>query len=196
MVLDITWYSTPNKTNDGRANSTEPFFVEMTTEEDIEAFSAHCTVQQPNPISVHFSIGRSGRVRQHLGLRDAAWAYPGLGDGAIAIMHTGWKDGDEITDAQYQATLQLHRYIMEERLPLKGLAPIPTNALIGYDDAPWFPFARLMLDLWPPAEAPDAPSDGDTGTSSVDAAEGEGAASEGGEGETTPPPPVPTEEEV
>lgn len=129
-------------------------------------------------VSTHYSIAKDGTVRQHVAEGTAAWgngtdpsrgaAYygadlsiPWIADAfaqgvnanlvTISIEHEGtWNE--PLTEAQYQATLALHRDIFKRQ----GW-PVETGRIVGHfqvnkrDKAlcpgPYFPFARLYADL-------------------------------------------------
>lgn len=113
--------------------------------------------------SAHYLINQKGEVYQLVREADTAWHAGGVNkpswklyDGTnpnkytIGIEHEGF-DGT-LTEAQYQATLQLHKELCE-----KYNIPIDRDHIIGHYQidsvnrpncpGPNFPWARLMKDL-------------------------------------------------
>jgi len=77
-------------------------------------------------VSSHFGVGKNGEIHQYVELQYPAWAngivnnpdwslYSGVNPNyyTISIEHEG-NSGEVFTEAQYQATLSLHRWIIEE----------------------------------------------------------------------------------
>jgi len=115
--------------------------------------------------SAHFGIGRDGTIHQYVKLGNAAWAngavrspsWPLLKKGVnpnlytVSIEHEGYS-GDKLTPEQYQATLALHKWLIEE-LDLE----VNRDTIIGHYriDSEWkagcpgpgFPWERLFKDL-------------------------------------------------
>lgn len=115
--------------------------------------------------SAHYIVARSGEVVQLVKDEDTAW-HAGIVNKpnwdlynrlqfnpnrwTIGIEHEGY-DGT-LTDEQYQATLELHRTLIE-----KYNIPIDTEHIVGhyrvdsvnrpYCPGPQFPWARLFVDL-------------------------------------------------
>jgi N-acetyl-anhydromuramyl-L-alanine amidase AmpD len=122
-------------------------------------------------VSAHFGVGKNGEIHQYVSIDDAAHhagnirkpSWPLLipdnsTDGflnpnlyTIGIEHEG-QSGDEFTEAQYQATLALHRWLISEF----GITPGP-DTIIGHCridsvvkvncPGKGFPWARLLNDL-------------------------------------------------
>ena len=88
-------------------------------------------------VSAHFGVGKDGSVHQYVQLADAAWSQGGYDRphtdfyangqvvawwkagqngnlGAVSIEHEGYP-GDVMPEAQYQASLAVHRFIMRGR---------------------------------------------------------------------------------
>ena len=155
-------------------------------------------------VSSHFVTSRRGEVTQIVPLEWAAWCngtqwfnaqnayFTGRAKSAlvrerrtnanyfsVSIEHEGWtgKTDGQLTEAQYQATLELHKHIITELERIYNFTfKIDRDHIIGHVDvAPrekptcpgkYFPFNRLIADLraWrygdTPAPAPrpaDAP---------------------------------------
>lgn len=121
-----------------------------------------------NPVSKassHFGVGKNGEIHQYVDLRYPAWAngvpnkpdWPLLKSGVnpnyytISIEHEG-ESGDVMPEAQYQATLALHRWLIETL----GI-PVTRDNIIGHyridsvnkSNCPGsgFPWERLFMDL-------------------------------------------------
>ena len=122
-------------------------------------------------VSAHYGIGRDGRVWQWVATGDTAWANgllnkPDTGISwlaacvahstnpnrvTISIEHEG-QTGDSFTEAQYQATLALHRYLVAA-----FAIPVDDQHIIGHCridsinraqcPGKGFPWARLFADL-------------------------------------------------
>jgi len=114
--------------------------------------------------SAHFGIGKNGEIHQYVELADVAWHagkvrkpdWALLKDAnpnyyTIGIEHEG-QSGDVFTEAQYQATLWLHK-----RLIKQYDIPVTNDTIIGHyridsvnkANCPGtgFPWARLFEDL-------------------------------------------------
>ncbi len=135
-------------------------------------------------VSSHFAVSRDGRIAQFVELTDAAWAngtnnnpHSSIYHGAsklesvrqnlenanrytVSIEHEGVYQTSHgaLTEAQYKATLWLHRHIIEEVKRIYGNAiPIDREHIVGHVDItpiakPFcpgekFPFERLIKDL-------------------------------------------------
>lgn len=113
--------------------------------------------------SSNYLVTRDGRIYQLVRDEDAAWAngivrnpswelYDGHNPNryTLSIEHEGW-DGS-LTEAQYQATLWLHRHLTE-----KWSIPVDDQHIIGHYridsvgkpncPGPKFPWGRLFADL-------------------------------------------------
>lgn len=115
--------------------------------------------------SAHFGIGKNGEIHQYVDINNVAWAnggvarpsWPLLIDGVnpnyytVSIEHEG-QSGEQLTEAQYQATLALHRWLCE----VFQITP-NENTIIGHYridsvsragcPGPGFPWGRLFADL-------------------------------------------------
>jgi N-acetyl-anhydromuramyl-L-alanine amidase AmpD len=129
--------------------------------------------KNPNSqVSAHFGVAKDGRIWQWVDMANRAWAngipespdmsVPFIADAinrkknpndfTVSIEHEG-NTGDVIPEAQYQATLWLHRYIMSKYPAIKP----DRNHIIGHyqisaksrPNCPGkgFPWTRLMNDL-------------------------------------------------
>lgn len=116
-------------------------------------------------VSSHFGVGKNGEIHQYVDLQYPAWAngfvanpsWPLLQSGinpnyyTISIEHEG-NSGDIFTEAQYQATLALHKWLIE----VLGI-PVNRDTIIGHyridsvnkANCPGsgFPWDRLFSDL-------------------------------------------------
>ncbi|EHQ89276.1 N-acetylmuramoyl-L-alanine amidase [Desulfosporosinus youngiae] len=116
-------------------------------------------------VSSHFGVGKNGEIHQYVDLKNHAWAngavnkpdWPLLIPGAnpnyytISIEHEG-QSGDVMPEVQYQATLALHRWLIETM----GI-PVTRDTIIGHyridsvnkSRCPGngFPLDRLLKDL-------------------------------------------------
>jgi N-acetyl-anhydromuramyl-L-alanine amidase AmpD len=116
-------------------------------------------------VSAHFGVGKDGTIHQYADINNVAWAngvvnkpnWPLLISGVnpnyytVSIEHEG-QSGDQLTEAQYQATLALHLWLIDTF----GLE-INQNTIIGHcsidsvsrADCPGtgFPWQRLLSDL-------------------------------------------------
>ncbi|MCR4437348.1 MAG: N-acetylmuramoyl-L-alanine amidase [Eubacteriales bacterium] len=122
-------------------------------------------------ISAHFGVGKNGEIHQYVDINDVARhagnvrypSWPGLIPNSkntyfinpnyytIGIEHEGYS-GDELTEAQYQATLSLHRWLLEEL----AIKPGPDTIIGHYRinsvqkagcPGTGFPWARLLGEL-------------------------------------------------
>ena len=115
--------------------------------------------------SSHFGIGKNGEIHQYVNLDNPAWAngivnkpnWPLLQNGVnpnhytVSIEHEG-ESGDVMPEAQYQATLALHRWLIDTL----GI-PVTRDNIIGHyridsvnkSNCPGsgFPWDRLFRDL-------------------------------------------------
>lgn len=128
-------------------------------------------------VSAHFGVGKSGEVRQWVPMNCSAWGNGILEDGCdltipwiaecwknrgnqefnpnrrtISIEHEG-NSGDELTPAQYEATLELHIYIIRSWPTIKpSRKTIVPHRAISPRSRPncpgtGFPFDRLIAEL-------------------------------------------------
>lgn len=124
--------------------------------------------QNPNSqVSAHYGVAKDGTIHQYVKDEDTAWAvghvnnptWALMGQSAghpnmvtISIEHEGYPQ-DALTEAQYQSTLWLHKYLMGKFPGIKADA----NHIIGHDKldsvnradcpGPNFPWSRLFNDL-------------------------------------------------
>jgi hypothetical protein len=123
------------------------------------------------PVSAHFTVGRDGRVVQHVPIRNQAWHAGRLDSGrpptwrllpsgaspnnhAIGIEHEGFS-GDPWPLPQVAATIRVHRWLFEE-LEL----PPTRDRVIGHyetapasrphDPGPGWPIDKILAALQPP----------------------------------------------
>lgn len=117
-------------------------------------------------VSAHYGVSKTGEVHQYVKDADTAYAVGGVNqpiwsllshysinpnDWTISIEHEG-QPVDGLTEAQYQATLWLHRKLIADH----GI-PLDTNHIVGHcvldtvnrKDCPGdkFPWQRLYADL-------------------------------------------------
>jgi N-acetyl-anhydromuramyl-L-alanine amidase AmpD len=124
-------------------------------------------------VSAHFGVGRDGRVVQWVSMNCSAWANGILEDGydvtipwllecatkdinpnrrTISIEHEG-DTGDSLTPAQYEATLELHIYIIQHWPTIKpSRKTIVPHRAISPKSKPFcpgtgFPFDKLIAEL-------------------------------------------------
>jgi len=158
----IQWVGTPNFKK-GRGGRIPLAIVDHIT---AGAFPG-CLSWQQNPASeasAHYLVTKAGRIMQLVKDEDTAWHTGGVNkpswplyDGTnpnrytIGIEHEGMP-GDGLTSDQYQATLWLHRQLIE-----KWGIPVDRDHIIGHyridsvnrPNCPGsgFPWDRLFLDL-------------------------------------------------
>lgn len=116
-------------------------------------------------VSSHFGVGKNGEIHQYVSLENTAWAngavnnpnWPLLQNGVnpnyytVSVEHEG-ESGDVMLEAQYQATLALHRWL----IGTLGI-PVTRDNIIGHyridsvnrANCPGtgFPWDRLFKDL-------------------------------------------------
>lgn len=116
-------------------------------------------------VSSHFGVGKNGEIHQYVDLKNRAWANGGVNKPSwplliqevnpnyytVSIEHEG-QSGDVMPEAQYQATLALHRWL----IGMLGI-PVTTDNIIGHyridsfnkANCPGsgFPWNRLFEDL-------------------------------------------------
>lgn len=116
-------------------------------------------------VSSHFGVGKNGEIHQYVDLKNHAWSngvvnkpnwpliIPGVNSNyyTVSIEHEG-KSGDVMSEAQYQATLALHRWLIS----MLGI-PVTRDNIIGHyridsvnkANCPGtgFPWDRLFKDL-------------------------------------------------
>ena len=116
-------------------------------------------------VSSHFGVGKKGEIHQYVDLKNPAWANGGVNKPSwpllipgvnpnyytVSIEHEG-ESGDVMPEAQYQATLALHRWLIETLN-----IPVTRDNIIGHyridsvnkSGCPGtgFPWDRLFQDL-------------------------------------------------
>jgi len=116
-------------------------------------------------VSSHFGVGKNGEIHQYVDLKYPAWANGGVNKPTwpllisrvnpnyytVSIEHEGYS-GDVMSEAQYQATLSLHQWLIETL----GI-PVTRDNIIGHyridsvnkSNCPGtgFPWDRLFNDL-------------------------------------------------
>jgi len=116
-------------------------------------------------VSSHFGVGKNGEIHQYVDLKNHAWAngslnkptwpllIPGVNPNyyTVSIEHEG-KSGEVMPEAQYQATLALHRWL----IATLGI-PVTRDNIIGHHridsvnksrcPGTGFPWDRLFKDL-------------------------------------------------
>lgn len=122
-------------------------------------------------VSSTFGVAKDGRIHQYVKLEDASWAngIPQSVDTActwlveavvnrvnpnnltVSIEHEG-NSGDVMPEAQYQATLALHRWLIDlYHIPVDRQHILGHYQIMRFDKAncpgPGFPWSRLMADL-------------------------------------------------
>lgn len=126
--------------------------------------------------SAHFGVSKDGRIHQYVDIRRMAWAngigaddiaksktpviqdHPGINPNlySVSIEHEG-TDGD-LTEAQFQASVWLHRYIQQQVQEIWGrVFELDRYHVIGHFQVnprgkpscpgPKFPWARLYREL-------------------------------------------------
>lgn len=178
MAYQIIWKGTPNFT-EGRSLGKPVAIVDHIMAGTMEGSDKWLRNPQ-SQASAHFGIAKDGRIWQWVKETDSAWSNgivnkPNLAIGwlakaiadgqwinalTISIEHEG-QPGDTFTEAQYQATLWLHR-----KLIAAWNIPVDSNHIIKHADidgvnrpycpGPNFPFKRLFADLQ--QQPPSAPT--------------------------------------
>jgi N-acetylmuramoyl-L-alanine amidase len=132
-MYKIDWYGNKN-TNKSSREGVKPFvIVDHIAEGTLQAVGSWFTNADNKKASAHFCVGKQGEIHQYVKIEDFAWSN-GLPVGAwadpgkelaqvvrdmscnpnyytVSIEHDG--DTGELTDAQFQASCWLHRYIMD-----------------------------------------------------------------------------------
>ncbi len=118
--------------------------------------------------SAHFTIGRDGRICQHVSIWDPAWhvAWDGWNLHSIGIEHEGfsvppgygydyvYSDAQPWPEAMIKATIQVHQWVMEairvyDPSVVPGEATILTHALTGQPDRVYDPGDAFMRQVRP-----------------------------------------------
>lgn len=116
-------------------------------------------------VSAHFGVGKNGEIHQYVDINNVAWgngvvnqpSWPLLIANVnpnyytVSIEHEG-QSGEQFTEGQYQATLALHRWLIETF----GLQ-VNEDTIIGHNridsvnrancPGSGFPWQRLFIDL-------------------------------------------------
>ena len=161
-ILNIQWAGTPNYTPGRQCRKIIAIVDHITA-----GLMPGCLSWMRNPAakaSAHYLITRAGVIYQLVKEADTAWhagevkrpswrLYDGTNPNryTIGIEHEG-KAGDALTEAQYQATLWLHRQLVQ-----KYGIPADQDYIIGHYridsvnrpncPGPGFPWGRLFADL-------------------------------------------------
>lgn len=159
----MTWIGSPNF-NAGRSGNK----VIAITDHIMDGTLAGTDSWFQNPssqVSAHFGIGKDGSIHQYVDINNKAWAngavnkpnWPLLISGVnpnlytVSIEHEGYT-GDTLTEAQYQSSLALHKWLCAEfNIALGPDTIIGHNRIDSVNRAncpgPGFPWARLFNDL-------------------------------------------------
>jgi N-acetylmuramoyl-L-alanine amidase len=160
----IKWIGSPNFTP-GR-DGFKPLIIVNHIMCGTEAGTDEWFENPASQVSAHYGVSRTGAIHQYVRDEDRAWAngqchnpswplydkYAGhLNSISLSIEHEGWPN-DGLTEAQYQATLWLHRQLIAKwGIPLDSLHIIGHNQLdtVNRKDCPGpkFPWDRLYKDL-------------------------------------------------
>jgi N-acetyl-anhydromuramyl-L-alanine amidase AmpD len=169
---NITWIGSPNCWSD-RSGRNVIAIVNHIMQGSLESTDGWFN-NPASQVSAHFGVGKDGRIHQYVSLDGAAWAngvaehidnsipwlVGAVGNGinennlTISIEHEG-NTGDPMPEAQYQATLALHRWL----LSLYPAIKVDRQHIIGHYQisgtikvncpGKGFPWPRLMADLAP-----------------------------------------------
>lgn len=160
---NVTQVHSPNYTS-GRTGNKVIAIVEHIMDGTLEGTDSWFA-DPSSQVSAHFGVGKNGEIHQYVDIDNEAWAngvvakpsWPLLIPNAnpnsytVSIEHEGHR-GDVLTEAQYQATLSLQRWLIAEF----GIVPntdtiIGHNRIDGVDRAncpgAGFPWNRLFKDL-------------------------------------------------
>lgn len=167
---DIVWQGSPNFWV-GRHSETVVAIVDHIMQGTMES-SDGWFKNTNSQVSAHFGVAKDGRIWQWVSLSDAAWAngipespdmsIPWLAEAVnngwnpnnrtVSIEHEG-NTGEAMPEAQYQATLALHRWLMSQfpAITADRQHVIGHYQIMRYQRAncpgTGFPWARLMADL-------------------------------------------------
>lgn len=159
--MNIKWVGSPNfSSRDGRkAIAIVDHIMQGTLAGTTSWFN-----NTASQVSAHFGVGKDGTVVQYVKVEDRAWAngivkapawklYDGTNPNAytVSIEHEG-NTGEPMPEAQYQATLELHKHLIETLgIPVDEDHIIGHNRINSVDKArcpgDGFPWKRLMADL-------------------------------------------------
>lgn len=166
--LEIHWRGSPNyglpRGTKGRRSYQVIAIVDHIMEGSLEGTAAWFN-NKDSGASAHFGIGKKGEIHQYVSLNDVAWhagkvnnpswslLISGLNPNyyTIGIEHEGFS-GNPMPEAQFQATLALHKMLIEE-----FHLEISEDTIIGHyridslnkGNCPGegFPWARLLSEL-------------------------------------------------
>lgn len=181
-----TWIGSPNHWPD-RAGQRILAIVDHIADGPQSAIDSHFQDTAPggNPddaVSAHFAVNTDGTVHQYVGVNAAAWANGIVEAGAtlpaafpsgvncnritVSIEHAGLT-GQPIPEAQYQGSLALHVWLIEQIRATGQAFAVNTDRIIGhYRISPQtrahcpgtaFPFARLLKDVAMIVDPPASP---------------------------------------
>ncbi len=166
--MDVVWVKSPNFGYPRGTKGRNGHKVVAIVDHIMDGTLAGTDAWFKNPKSVasaHFGIGKDGTIHQYVDVDDAAWANGRVRNPSwsllkpvhnpnlytVSIEHEG-RPGDIMPEAQYQATLRLHRYLID-RFKL----PVNRDTIIGHYridsvnksncPGPTFPWDRLFKDL-------------------------------------------------
>jgi N-acetyl-anhydromuramyl-L-alanine amidase AmpD len=116
-------------------------------------------------VSAHFGVGKNGEIHQYVDIKNTAWhagnvrnpdwslLIPNVNPNlyTIGIEHEG-QTGDIITEVQYQSTLTLHRWLIEQLGIISGSETIIAHHRIDSVNkarcpGTGFPWSRLLANL-------------------------------------------------
>lgn len=170
---DVKWVGSPNYYA-GRSGYKPAFIVNHIMCGTLAGTDAWFN-DRNSGVSAHYGVGKDGSIHQYVRDEDTAWAngqansptwplyrqFAGhLNSSSISIEHEGYPQ-DGLTEAQYQATLWLHRQLIA-----RWGIPVDRLHIIGHDQldtvnrrdcpGPKFPWDRLFKDLGAAAQEPAA----------------------------------------
>lgn len=173
--MDIIWKGNQYTNSSERKGYTPIVIVNHISSGSMSSMDSWFTSPNNKVSSAHFGVSKDGRIHQYVDIRRMAWANgitleqavqsktpvvkemkvnPNLY--SISIEHEG-TDGN-LTEAQYQASLWLHRYIRDSILRIFGKdVPLTKFNVIGHfqidpirkSSCPgkFFPWERLYADI-------------------------------------------------
>ena len=158
----IVWKGSPNF---GSRNGYKPLAIVNHIMDGTLVGTDSWFANPASKVSSHFGVGKNGAIHQYVELQNAAWGngsvnqpnwpllIPGVNPNyyTVSIEHEG-QSGDIMLEAQYLATLALHRWLIETL----GI-PVNRDTIIGHyridsvnrANCPGtgFPWDRLFNDL-------------------------------------------------
>lgn len=172
--MNIIWNPSPNYTSGRRNRNIIAIVDHITAGSYPGCLSWLCNTAAKS--SAHYLITKTGQVYQLVREADTAW-HAGIVNKPSWKLHDGTNpnfrtigieheclSGGQLTEPQYQATLQLHKELCE-----KYNIPIDRNHIIGHYEinsvdrpgcpGPNFPWTRLMSDLQKPDVAHEEEKD-------------------------------------